>query len=87
MAKKNKPKVEQAFRQAQRRNAPPEFDVEKIAKRLRFIDVPEFLHGIYDAIDEAKSMAGSLDPETCDETREALEQLRKTVAFVFGVER
>jgi len=78
MAKKSKPKVEPS---------PPKFDVEEIAKRLRFIDIEELVQGIFDAIDEAKGMAGSLDPDTCDETRAALEQLRKTVVFIFGASR
>ena len=58
-----------------------------IAWRLRWINVEEFVHGIFDAIDEAKGMAGALPPEECDEAREGLDQLRKTVVFVFGADR
>ncbi len=80
MKKKHKPKAEPPHHL-------PKFDVEEIAKRLRFIDVPELVHGIFDAIAEAQGMAGSLEPDECDQAREELEQLRKTVVFVFGADR
>ena len=64
-----------------------QFNPSEIAKRLQYVNIEELLQGIFDAIDGAKAMAGSLPPEDCDEDRETLEQLRKTVVFVFGADR
>jgi hypothetical protein len=85
MAKKSKSKAKLAI--APEFAVAPKFDVEEIGARLRFINVEELVQGIFDAIDEAKGMAGALGPDECDEARAELEQLRKTVVFVFGASR
>jgi len=88
MAKKSKPKVESSKHKTEpSKPVDSLFNPSEIAKRLQYVNVEELLQGIFDAIDGAKAMAGSLPPEDCDEDRETLEQLRKTVVFVFGADR
>lgn len=61
------------------------FNFEKISARLRLVDLEELLVQIFEAIDGAQSMAGSMEPDECDIRRAELDQLRETLTFVFGV--
>ncbi len=57
-----------------------------IANRLQYISINNLVVGLSEAIEDAKGMAGTLDPDDMKARRQELEALRQTVLFLFGKE-